>query len=205
MKYYILDLSAQNSLVRYLVEHGHTVFMISWKNPTAADRDWGLDDYLQLGFREAFHALGAIVPDRKVHAVGYRIGGTLFTIAAAAVRGAAEPQLASLSLLASLVDFSEPGELSVFISPSQVAMLEGAMHGTGVLSSDRMAAAFTLLRNEGSAVRARNRHLRTRCSSGAHRADALERRRHPHASSHAQRVSQSTLPEKTSSRAVSSR
>jgi polyhydroxyalkanoate synthase len=122
--------------------------MISWKNPTAADRDVGLDDYLQLGFREAFHAVGAIVPDRKVHAVGYCIGGTLLTIAAAALRGAAEPQLASLCLLASLVDFSEPGELSVFISPSQLAMLEGVMHGAGVLSSDRMAAAFTLLRTK---------------------------------------------------------
>jgi len=147
MKYYILDLSPQNSLVRYLVEHGHTVFMVSWKNPTAADCDVGLDDYLQC-FREAFQAVGAIAPDRKVHAVGYCIGGTLLTIAAAAVRGAAEPQLASLCLLASLIDFSEPGELSVFISPSQLAMLEGVMHGAGVLSSDRMAAAFTLLRTK---------------------------------------------------------
>jgi polyhydroxyalkanoate synthase len=148
MKYYILDLSAQNSLVRYLVEHGHTVFMISWKNPTTADRELGLDDYLQLGFREAFHAVGTIVPDRKVHAVGYCIGGTLLTMAAAALRGAAEPQLATLSLLASLVDFSEPGELSVFISPSQLAMLEGVMHGAGGLTSARMAAAFTLLRTK---------------------------------------------------------
>jgi polyhydroxyalkanoate synthase len=147
MKYYVLDLSPQNSLTRYLVEHGHTVFMISWKNPTAADCDVGLDDYLQ-SFREVFQAVGAIVPDRKVHAVGYCIGGTLLAIAAAAVHGAAEPQLASLSLLASQVDFSEPGELSVFISPSQLAMLEGVMHAAGVLSSDRMAAAFTLLRTK---------------------------------------------------------
>jgi polyhydroxyalkanoate synthase subunit PhaC len=146
MKYYILDLSPQNSLVRYLVEHGHTVFMISWKNPTAADSNVALDDYLQLGFREALQAVGAIVPDRKVHAVGYCIGGTLLTIAAAALRDTADPQLASLSLLASLADFSEPGELSVFISPSQLAMLEGVMYSAGVLSSARMAAAFTLLR-----------------------------------------------------------
>jgi polyhydroxyalkanoate synthase len=148
MKYYILDLSPQNSLVRYLVEHGHTVFMISWKNPTAADRDVGLDDYLQLGFREAFRAAGAIVPNRKVHTVGYCVGGTLLGIAAAAGRSAGEPQLASLCLFASLVDFSEPGELSVFISPSQLAMLEGVMKDAGVLSSDRMAAAFTLLRTK---------------------------------------------------------
>jgi polyhydroxyalkanoate synthase len=148
MKYYILDLSPQNSLVRYLVEHGHTVFMISWKNPTAADSNMGLEDYLQLGFREALHAVGAIVPDRKVHAVGYCIGGTLLTIAAAALRDTAGSQLASLSLLAALADFSEPGELSVFISPSQLAMLEGVMHGAGGLTSARMAAAFTLLRTK---------------------------------------------------------
>jgi polyhydroxyalkanoate synthase subunit PhaC len=147
MKYYILDLSPQRSLVQYLVEHGHTVFMISWKNPTAADGDVGLDDYLQcLG--EAFQAVGVIVPDRKMHTVGYCIGGTLLTIAAAAGLGVNEPQLASITLLASLVDFSAPGELSVFISPSQLAMLEGLMHEAGVLSSDRMAAAFTLLRTK---------------------------------------------------------
>jgi polyhydroxyalkanoate synthase len=145
MKYYILDLSPQRSLVRYLVEHGHTVFMISWKNPTAADCDVGLDDYLQC-FREAIQAVSAIAPERKVHAAGYCIGGTLLSIAAAAGRGGAEPQPASVSLLASLVDFSEPGELSIFISPSQLALLEGVMHEAGVLSSARMAAAFTLLR-----------------------------------------------------------
>jgi polyhydroxyalkanoate synthase len=165
MKYYILDLSPQNSLVRYLVERGHTVFMISWKNPTAADRDLGLDDYLELGFRKALQAVGAIVPDRTVHTVGYCVGGTLLSIAAAAGRGTAEPQLASLSLFASLVDFSEPGELSVFISPSQLAMLDAMMHDTGVLSSDRMAAAFTLLRSKdllwGPAVNSYVRGIRS--------------------------------------------
>jgi len=147
MKYYVLDLSPRNSLVRYLVERGHTVFMISWKNPTAADSNLGLDDYLQLGFRAALAAVGSIVPNRKVHAVGYCIGGTLLAIAAAA-RDTVGLPLASFSLLASLVDFSEPGELSVFISPSQLAMLDAVMHDAGVLSSAQMAAAFTLLRTK---------------------------------------------------------
>lgn len=147
MKYYIMDLSPRNSLVRYLVEKGHTVFVISWKNPTAADRDLGLEDYVQLGFLDALNEVNRIVPDRKVHAVGYCIGGTLLSIAATLLVGRSRSNLATLSLLAALVDFSEPGELSVFISPGQLALLEALMHQKGVLESDRMAAAFTLLRS----------------------------------------------------------
>jgi polyhydroxyalkanoate synthase len=148
MKYYVLDLSPQNSLVRYLVEKGHTVFVISWKNPTAADRDLSLEDYVQLGFLDALAEVTRIVPGRRVHAVGYCIGGTLLSIAAALLAGRGTSNLATLSLLAALVDFSEPGELSVFISPGQLALLEALMHQKGVLESDRMAAAFALLRSQ---------------------------------------------------------
>jgi len=147
MKYYILDLSPRNSLVRYLVEKGHTVFMISWKNPSAADRDLGIDDYVQLGFLDALAAVGSIVPERKVHAVGYCIGGTLLSIGAALLARQGDTRLASVTLLAALTDFSEPGELSVFISPGQLAMLEAVMHKAGVLESERMAAAFVMLRS----------------------------------------------------------
>jgi poly[(R)-3-hydroxyalkanoate] polymerase subunit PhaC len=147
MKYYILDLSPRNSLVRFLVEKGHTVFMISWKNPDAADRDLGLDDYVQLGFLDALAEVRRIVPDHKVHAVGYCIGGTLLTIAAARLAVAHDHSLASVSLFAAQADFSEPGELAVFITPSQIAMLEAMMDKTGVLESERMGAAFALLRS----------------------------------------------------------
>ena len=147
MKYYILDLSPKNSLVRYLVEKGHTVFMISWKNPDATDRDLGLEDYVQLGFLDALAEVRRRVPDHKVHAVGYCIGGTLLSIAAALLAARHDHSLASVSLFAAQADFSEPGELSVFITPSQIAMLEAMMSKTGVLESERMGGAFALLRS----------------------------------------------------------
>jgi polyhydroxyalkanoate synthase subunit PhaC len=147
MKYYILDLSPGNSLVKYLVSQGHTVFMASWRNPDAGDRALGMDQYLRSGVRAAIDAVAHIVPDHGIHAVGYCIGGTLLAIAAAALAAEGDRRLASVSLLAAQTDFSEPGELSVFISPSQLDMLEAAMERTGVLKSEQMSAAFTLLRS----------------------------------------------------------
>jgi polyhydroxyalkanoate synthase len=147
MKYYILDLSAGNSLVKYLVSKGHTVFIVSWKNPNAADRELGMDDYLRLGIEATVDAVSKIVPGQKIHSVGYCIGGTLLSIAAASYAAAGDRRLASVTLLAAQQDFSEPGELSVFISPSQLDMLEAVMDRTGVLKSEQMGAAFALLRS----------------------------------------------------------
>jgi polyhydroxyalkanoate synthase len=146
MKYYVLDLSPRNSLVKYLVDQGHTVFMISWKNPTPADSNLGMDDYLHLGLGAALDAVSAIVPGRRIHGVGYCIGGTLLAIGAARMAQAGDDRLASITLLAAQTDFSEPGELAVFISPDQLAALGLQMQREGVLRSENMAAAFALLR-----------------------------------------------------------
>ena len=146
MKYYILDLSARNSLVKWLVDSGHTVFMISWKNPSEQDRDVGMDDYVRKGVYAALDAVTTIVPGRQVHGVGYCIGGTLLSIAAAVLGRRGDGRLADVTLFAAQTDFSEPGELSLFISPSQLAMLESLMLKEGVLDSAKMGGAFALLR-----------------------------------------------------------
>ncbi len=152
MKYYILDLSRHNSMVRYLVEQGHTVYMMSWRNPDESERELSMDNYLQLGVLDAIAAVGNDSGAEEIHAMGYCLGGTLLAIAAAALartEGVAGyenlPALKTLSLLAAQVDFSEPGELGLFIDESQVNLLDHLTKGQGFLKGSQMAGSFQFL------------------------------------------------------------
>lgn len=146
MKYYVLDLTAQRSLVAYLRDQGFEVFILSWKNPDESDAELSLQNYIDKGVRAPVDHI-AKTGAKRLHAVGYCLGGTLLSAVSAAMARDGDDRFKTMSLLASQVDFSEPGELSLFINESQVAFLEDLMATRGYLKADQMAGAFQLLRS----------------------------------------------------------
>jgi polyhydroxyalkanoate synthase len=146
MKYYILDLVPDASLVRFLTEQGHTVFIVSWKNPTAAESDMDMDDYLDLGVMQSLDAVTAITGSEKIHSVGYCLGGTLLTIAAAYMAREGDDRLQSMSLFASQSDFRDAGEITLFLGESALSFLEARMGRKGHLDIESMVNAFASLR-----------------------------------------------------------
>ena len=147
MKYYILDLSPNNSLVKWLVEQGHTVFMVSWRNPDEKDRDLGMDDYYRQGAMAAIDEVSKRVPKTKIHLMGYCLGGTLAMITAAAMARDHDDRLQSLTLLAAQGDFTKAGELMLFITESEISFLKNMMWEKGYLDPKHMAGSFQMLRS----------------------------------------------------------
>jgi polyhydroxyalkanoate synthase len=145
-RFYILDLQAQNSLVKYLVDEGFQVFMISWKNPDASYRDTGFEDYVEDGYLTAVDAVLAITGQKSLNSLAYCIGGTLQATSLAILNSKGDTRVNAAGFLTSLVDFKEAGELSVFIDEAQVAALEERMAHDGILDGKAMAGTFSAMR-----------------------------------------------------------
>jgi polyhydroxyalkanoate synthase len=145
-KYYILDLQPENSFVRYAVERGHTVFMVSWRNmpPGMGRATW--DDYLEQGVIKALSVAAEICGTGQVNALGFCVGGTLLGSALAVFRARQEDHVASLTLLATMLDFHDPGELSVFVDDAYVAKRDYDFAEGGVLPGRELALTFASLR-----------------------------------------------------------
>jgi len=145
-KFYILDLKPENSFIKWATEQGYTVFVISWVNPDERLASFVFEDYMKLGPLAALDAIEQATGQRKVSAIGYCIGGTLMatTLAYMAARG--DDRIAACTFFTAQVDFTEPGELGVFIDEDQLAGIEGMMSKKGYLEGAEMATTFNMLR-----------------------------------------------------------
>ena len=145
-KYYILDLSPNNSFVEWAVNQGHTVFMISWINPDQRHRDIGFDDYLQQGVLTAIDTITKATGEKKVNTVGYCLGGILLATVLSYLSFHKKDSIASATYLAASLDYSDPGDISIFLNESSVKTLESIMEKDGFLDGRLMSITFNLLR-----------------------------------------------------------
>ena len=145
-KFYILDMRENNSFVRWAVGEGHTVFMISWVNPDTAHAACTFEDYLKAGPLAALDAIDQATGEKSVNAIGFCLGGTLLASTLGYLTAKGDKRIASATFFATMIDFSEPGELEVFIDEQQIANLEKKMQERGYLEGAEMANTFNLLR-----------------------------------------------------------
>ncbi|HET9645277.1 MAG TPA: class I poly(R)-hydroxyalkanoic acid synthase [Burkholderiaceae bacterium] len=145
-KYYILDLQPENSLVAYAVSQGHTVFLISWRNIDASLGHLTWDDYIQQGVVRAMDVAREIVQSERINALGFCIGGSLLACTQGVLTAKGEDKLASLTLLTTLLDFTDTGELGLMVTPQSLSMREMAIGRGGVLHGRELAHMFAALR-----------------------------------------------------------
>jgi polyhydroxyalkanoate synthase len=145
-KYYVLDLQRENSLVRFAVEQGHSVFMVSWRNVAEDQGHLTWDDYVQMGVFKALEVARAVSGVDKVNALGFCVGGTLLGVALAVAAASGEESVESATFLASMLDFSDTGEIGLFIDEPSVALREAAIGGGGIMPGRDLALVFSALR-----------------------------------------------------------
>lgn len=146
-KFYIMDLKPQNSLIKWIVDQGFTLFVVSWKNPDASYADFGMDDYIREGYLEAIDAVKAITGEDKINAVGYCIAGTTLSLTLAMLAQRGDPSIKSATFFTMLSDFSDQGEFAPFLTDDFVDGIERECKVKGVLASQIMARTFSFLRS----------------------------------------------------------
>ena len=145
-KFYILDLQEKNSMIRWLSEQGHTVFVISWINPDASYKDIGFEEYVLEGVLEAIDAVEKATGESNINTIGYCIGGTLLATTLAYMAQKKDERIKSATFFTSMLDFASPGELGLFIDDEQLTALEEKMDREGFLDGGEMSGTFNLLR-----------------------------------------------------------
>ena len=145
-KYYILDLRAKNSFIKWAVDQGHTVFVVSWVNPDERYADKTFDDYVRDGAVAAIDAVEKATGEKEINAIGYCLGGTLLGSSLAYLAAKGDKRVVSATFFVALLDFREPGDLGVFIDEQQLQALEKRMNERGFLDGSEMAGTFNLLR-----------------------------------------------------------
>ncbi len=146
-KFYILDLRAQNSLVKWLVERGYTLFMVSWVNPDESHAEVGLDDYVSEGYLKVLEVVREITGEERPNVVGYCIAGTTLALTLALLKKRGERRVGSASFLTTLTDFSDPGEVGVFLADDFLGGIERQLRQEGILRALFMARSFSFLRS----------------------------------------------------------
>lgn len=146
-KFYILDLKPQNSLIRWIVDQGFTLFVVSWVNPDPSYRDVGLDDYIREGYLTAIEVVKTICDVPKVNAVGYCIAGTTLSLTLAYMKKTGDKSVNAATFFTTLTDFSDQGEVGVFLDNDFVDGIEREVKETGILSSFFMSRTFSFLRS----------------------------------------------------------